>query len=57
VPIGLVPAQAAPLVLKESARQSGRFDLLGAVSAAGGLAALGFGLSAATPFGAFDVSH
>jgi MFS family permease len=56
-PIGLVLAQAAPLVLKESARQSGRFDLLGAVSAAGGIAALVYGLSAAVPSGAFDVSH
>ena len=39
------------------ARQSGRFDLLGAVSAAGGIAALVYGLSAAVPSGAFDVSH
>ena len=56
-PIGLVLAQAAPLVLKEPARQSGRFDLLGAVTAAGGIAALVYGLSAAAPSGAFDVSH
>jgi len=54
-PIGLVLAQAAPLVLTEPARQSGRFDLLGAVTA-GGIAALVYGLSAA-PSGAFDVSH
>jgi hypothetical protein len=57
VPIGLVLAWAAPLVLKESARQCGRFDRLGAVSTAGGLAALVYGLSGATPSGAFDVSH
>jgi hypothetical protein len=56
-PIGLVLAQATPLVLTEPARQSGRFDLLGAVTAAGGIAALVYGLSAAAPSGAFDVSH
>jgi EmrB/QacA subfamily drug resistance transporter len=56
-PIGLVLALAAPLVLKEPARLSGRFDLLGAVTAAGGIAALVYGLSAAAPSGPFDVSH
>jgi hypothetical protein len=56
-PIGIVLALAAPLVLKEPARQSGRFDLLGAVTSAGGIAALVYGLSAAAPSGAFDVSH
>jgi EmrB/QacA subfamily drug resistance transporter len=56
VPIGLVLALAAPLVLEEPARQSGRLDLPGAVTAAGGIAALVYGLSAA-PSGAFDVSH
>jgi MFS family permease len=56
-PIGLVLALAAPLVLKEPARQPGRFDLPGAVTAAGGIAALVYGLSAAAPSGAFDVSH
>ena len=55
-PIGLVLALAAPLVLKESARQPGRFDLPGALTAAG-IAALVYGLSAAAPSGAFDVSH
>jgi hypothetical protein len=44
-------------VLKEPARQSGRLDLPGAVTAAGGIAALVYGLSAAAPSGAFDVSH
>jgi len=57
VPIGIVLALAAPLVLKEPARQSGRFDLPGAVTSAGGIAALVYGLSAAAPSGAFDVSH
>ena len=56
-PVGLVLALAAPLVLTEPARQPGRFDLPGAVTAAGGIAALVYGLSAAAPSGAFDVSH
>jgi MFS family permease len=56
-PAGLVLALAAPLVLTEPARQGGRFDLPGAVTAAGGIAALVYGLSAAAPSGAFDVSH
>jgi EmrB/QacA subfamily drug resistance transporter len=56
-PIGIVLALAAPLVLTEPARQSGRLDLPGAVTAAGGIAALVYGLSAAAPSGAFDVSH
>jgi MFS family permease len=56
-PPGIVLALAAPLVLTEPARQSGRLDLPGAVTAAGGIAALVYGLSAAAPSGAFDVSH
>jgi hypothetical protein len=41
-----------------SCRLSGHaIDLLGAVTAAGGIAALVYGLSAAAPSGAFDVSH
>ncbi len=32
VPIGVILALAVPLVIKEPARQSGRFDLLGAVT-------------------------
>jgi hypothetical protein len=56
VPIGLAAALLAPRVLPESARQRDRFDLPGAVTAAGGLAALVYGLSsaAASPDG---VSH
>jgi EmrB/QacA subfamily drug resistance transporter len=56
VPIGLAAALAAPRVLSESARQRGRFDLPGAVTGTGGLAALVYGLTSAatTPDG---VSH
>src|SRR5712691_8754732 len=45
VPIGLTAALAAPRVLRESRRQRGRFDLPGAVTATGGLAALVYGLA------------
>ena len=45
VPIGLAAAFAAPRVLAESGRQPGRFDLPGALTASGGLAALVYGLS------------
>ena len=56
VPIGLAAALAAPRVLSESPRQPGRFDLPGAITGTGGLAALVYGLSnaATTPEG---VSH
>jgi EmrB/QacA subfamily drug resistance transporter len=56
VPIGLAAALAAPRVLSESGRQWGRFDLPGAITGTGGLAALVYGLSnaATTPDG---VSH
>jgi EmrB/QacA subfamily drug resistance transporter len=56
VPIGIAVALAAPRVLGESARRRGRFDLPGAISGTGGLAALVYGLSnaATTPDG---VSH
>jgi EmrB/QacA subfamily drug resistance transporter len=56
VPIGLAAALAAPRVLGEAKRQEGRFDLPGAVTASGGLAALVYGLSnaATSPDG---VSH
>ena len=47
VPIGLAAALLAPRVLPESARQRDRFDLPGALTAAGGLAALVYGLSSA----------
>jgi EmrB/QacA subfamily drug resistance transporter len=45
VPIGIAVALAAPRVLGESARQRGRFDLPGAITATLGLSALVFGLS------------
>jgi EmrB/QacA subfamily drug resistance transporter len=48
VPIGAVVALAAPLVLAEAPRQRGRFDLPGAIVGAGGIAALVYGLSAAS---------
>ena len=47
VPIGVAVALAAPLVLAESPRQSGRFDLAGAIAGTGGVGALVYGLSAA----------
>ena len=56
VPIGLAVALAAPRVLRESARQRGRFDLPGAITGTGGIAALVYGLTkaATSPNG---VSH
>jgi len=45
VPIGLVVAFFAPRVLGESRRLTGRFDLPGAITGTGGLAALVYGLS------------
>jgi EmrB/QacA subfamily drug resistance transporter len=56
VPIGAAVALAAPRVLAESPRRRGRFDLPGAITGTGGIAALVYGLSSAasTPDG---VSH
>jgi EmrB/QacA subfamily drug resistance transporter len=56
VPIGIAVALAAPRVLGESQRQRGRFDLPGALTGTGGIAALVYGLSnaATSPNG---VSH
>jgi hypothetical protein len=56
VPIGLAAALAAPRAVGESKRQRGRFDLPGAITGTGGLAALVYGLSnaATSPDG---VSH
>jgi EmrB/QacA subfamily drug resistance transporter len=56
VPIGLAVALAAPRVLGESERRTGRFDLPGAITGSLGLAALVYGLSnaATSPNG---VSH
>jgi EmrB/QacA subfamily drug resistance transporter len=45
VPIGLIVALMAPRVLTESERHTGRFDLPGAITGTGGLAALVYGLS------------
>src|SRR5215467_9054068 len=45
VPIGLAAALAAARVLRESPRQRGRFDLPGAITCTGGIAALVYGLS------------
>ncbi len=38
VPIGILTAAAAPILLAESARRRGRFDLSGAVTGTGGVA-------------------
>ena len=43
----MAAALAAPRVLRESPRQRGRFDLPGAVTGTGGVAALVYGLSSA----------
>jgi len=45
VPIGILVAVTAPRVLSESERHTGRFDLPGAITGTGGLAALVYGLS------------
>jgi EmrB/QacA subfamily drug resistance transporter len=47
VPIGLCVAFAAPAVLPRTAARPGRFDVLGAVTGTGGVAALVYGLSQA----------
>ena len=56
VPIGAAVALAAPRVLAETPRRRGRFDLPGAITGTGGIAALVYGLvsAAASPNG---VSH
>jgi MFS family permease len=48
VPIGIAAALAAMMVLPGAAGQPGRFDLPGAVTGTGGVAALVYGLSSAT---------
>lgn len=45
VPIAVIAAIMAPRVLAESERHTGRFDLPGAITGTGGLAALVYGLS------------
>jgi EmrB/QacA subfamily drug resistance transporter len=57
VPVGVVLALSVPLALKESPRQWGPFDFPGALTAAGGVIALVYGLSVAAPSGSYDVSH
>jgi EmrB/QacA subfamily drug resistance transporter len=56
VPIGLVVAALATRVLPESDRRPGRFDLPGAITGTGGVAALVYGLSNAAT-GSNGVSH
>ena len=56
VPIAIVVAAMAPRVLAESERRTGRFDLPGAITGTGGLAALVYGLSSAAS-SANGVSH
>ena len=56
VPIGILVAAAAPRVLAESPRRSGRIDWAGAVTGCGGVALLVYGLSKAAT-GADGVSH
>jgi EmrB/QacA subfamily drug resistance transporter len=48
VPIGIAVAAATPLVLAESARRLGRFDLPGAITGTGAVALLVYGLSNAS---------
>jgi EmrB/QacA subfamily drug resistance transporter len=56
VPIGILVAALAPYVLHESPRQSGRFDLPGAITGTAGVALLVYGLSNAST-GQDGVSH
>jgi EmrB/QacA subfamily drug resistance transporter len=48
VPIGIATAILARYVIAESDRQTGQFDLAGAITATGGVAALVYGLSSAS---------
>jgi len=57
VPIGLAVALAAPRTLAESPRQPGRFDLPGAITGTGAIAALVYGLASAAPSGSGGGSH
>jgi predicted MFS family arabinose efflux permease len=56
VPIAIIVALMAPRVLGESERHIGRFDIAGAITGTGGLAALVYGLSSAATT-ANGVSH
>jgi predicted MFS family arabinose efflux permease len=51
VPIGIAVIVLAPMVLRESARQRGRFDVPGAVTGTVGLASLVYGLTQAASNG------
>jgi EmrB/QacA subfamily drug resistance transporter len=51
VPIGIAVALAAPAVLPETPRRRGRFDLPGAITGTGGVAAIVYGLSSAAATG------
>ncbi|HEY7145929.1 MAG TPA: MFS transporter [Streptosporangiaceae bacterium] len=51
VPIGIAVALAAPLVLAESPRQPGRFDIAGALTSTGGMTALVYGFIRAAAAG------
>jgi EmrB/QacA subfamily drug resistance transporter len=57
VPIGVVVVLAALRSLAESPRQRSRFDLPGAITGTGGIAALVYGLSEAAPGGLAGGSH
>ena len=56
VPIGVLAAAAAPVVLAESPRRRGRFDLAGAITGTAGVALLVYGLSNAST-DQYGVSH
>ncbi|MDF9816089.1 MFS transporter [Streptomyces sp. SPB162] len=51
VPIGLLIAFLAPLFINESDRQTGRFDILGAITSTGGMASLVYGFIRAADSG------
>ena len=54
VPIGLAAAYAAARLLRESPRQTGRFDLLGALTSVGGMTSLVYGFINASEHGWSD---
>ena len=56
VPIGLIAAAVAPLVLAESERHRGELDIPGAITGTGGLLALVYGLTRAGSHGWSDTS-
>jgi EmrB/QacA subfamily drug resistance transporter len=56
VPIGLLVVVLAPIYLRESERQRGRFDVAGAVTGTAGLVSLVYGLTHAAPPGSWSDS-